>query len=261
MTSDPSLIPGTIRPPEDRQPLLVPPGNAAGMRELEASWSSDLRMWTVERSRAPEMPRSMLPTRDRPDVAGPLIVIALVPQTSWGRNLRAVMGRDAWRPFVREHVYPTTGSVCRICGGRGDRWPVEADEVWRYDDSRGIQTLHGIVPLCPACHEVRSAGLAVRNGRRKAIVEHLSWVERIRTRDAGDRVDAALAQWASRSRRTWRIDLSLMETRYGMPMSHDTAATDDVNRRLVAEARGRLDVHAAVSPREAVSRMFGNLPR
>lgn len=196
-------------------------------------------MWTMARSDAAAIPRTMLPTRDRPGAEPPYIVINLVPQTSWGRNLRALMGREAWKPFVRDHVYATTGSVCRICGGRGEQWPVEADEVWRYDDSRNIQTLHGIVPLCPACHEVRSAGLAVRNGRRSAIVDHLAWVERIRTRDAGERVEAALKQWASRSRRTWRIDLSLMETRYGMPMTHDATRTDDVNRRLVDEARRR----------------------
>lgn len=237
MTSDPSLIPRTIRPHDDRQPLLVPPGNAGRMRSIGAVWDHDLRMWTIARADSGHVPRTMLPTRDRPGVAPPYLVIALVPQTSWGRNLRAIMGREAWRPFVRDHVYPTTGSVCRICGGRGEKWPVEADEVWRYDDSRGIQTLHGIVPLCPACHEVRSAGLAVRNGRRKAIIEHLAWVERIRTRDAGDRIEAALRQWASRSRRTWRIDLSLMETRYGMAMTHDAVHTDEVNRRLIQEAR------------------------
>lgn len=239
MTADPSTIPRTILPLEGRQHLLVPKGAADEARRLGATWDAALRTWSVATDAAADIPRRMLPTRDRPGAPTPYILISLVPQTSWGRNLRAVMGADSWRPFVREHVYPSTGSVCRICGGRGESWPVEADEVWRYDDSRNVQRLHAIVPLCPACHEVRSAGLAIRNGRRTAIVDHLAWVERIGAKEASRRIDDALHQWTSRSRRRWTIDLSHMSERYGIDLEHRAGDTDDVNRTLVDQARRR----------------------
>jgi hypothetical protein len=65
-------------------------------------------------------------------------------------------------------------------------------------------------------------------------------VERIPERDAARRIDAAMTTWASRSRRTWKIDLGHMEERYGIRVVHERAQTDEVNRRLVEEARSRV---------------------
>jgi hypothetical protein len=169
-----------------------------------------------------------------------------------------MMGREQWSVFAKTHVYASTGSVCRICGGRGEKWPVEADEVWRYDDAGSVQTLHAIIPLCPACHEVRSAGLATKNGRRRAIVLHLAWVERISEADAAKRIDEAMTQWTSRSRRPWTIDTSHMQKRYGISIDHDANATDMINRRLVHDARARADSRRAMTSRDVVRTMFGN---
>ncbi len=226
----------SIRPPEGRQHLLMAPGNSDLAKSLGATWDPELFAWSVESSRRDEMPRILLPTRDRPGLPPPYLTIALVPQTSWGRNIRALMGREAWSAFAKEQIYPSTGRLCRVCGGRGPEWPVEADEVWRYDDRTGVQSLHAIVPLCPACHEVRSAGFAVTNGRRRNIVRHLAWVERGSEADAAAVIEAALVTWRKRTRREWIIDLSHMRTRYGIDLVHDRFATDAIHDEIVADA-------------------------
>ena len=61
---------------------------------------------------------------------------------------------------LRHQVAADAGDRCEICGARGRRWPVECHETWDYDDDRKIQRLQRLVALCPACHEVKHAGLA-----------------------------------------------------------------------------------------------------
>ena len=181
----------------------------------------------------------MLPLRDRPGLEPPYLRINLVPQTSWGRNIRALITPEQWAQIRRDHVYPSTGYLCLVCGGRGSQWPVEADEVWKYDDKAGVQTLAVIVPLCPDCHLVRSAGNAVATGRTEEAIHHLSWVERITSEQADERIRSALNVWRRRSRREWQIDVSVMAKYYGIQISHEADQTDAINRKLIREATRR----------------------
>lgn len=230
---------GRIGDDDARQRLIVPYHRRDEARSIGASWDAAERRWTIERPLVSGVPRDLLPIRDRPGLAPPYIRINLVPQTSWGRNVRALVDRDVWRTFAREKVYATTGFLCLVCGGRGDQWPVEADEVWHFDEAAGIQRLAAVVPLCPACHEVRSCGLATTNGRAEHAARHLAWVERTPVEQARRRIRDALVQWRSRSARRWAIDVSLMATRHGIDITHDARLTDAVNAELLADARRR----------------------
>lgn len=222
-----------------RQPLLVSWDRRDEVRRLGARWDPDARIWDIDRNAADTVSRDMLPLRDRPGVAAPYIRINLIPQTSWGRNLRSLMPREEWKAFARRHVYALTGSACLVCGGRGPKWPVEADEVWHFDDEAGVQRLAAVVPLCPACHEVRSAGLATANGRGEDAARHLAWVDRTSLADARRRISDALRTWRVRSRRPWRIDLTIMKDQYGMDIVHEQSLTQGANDQLVAAARAR----------------------
>lgn len=62
----------------------------------------------------------------------------------WTRNGKSTCDRSV-RPLRLPSVIPV---------------PVECHEVWDYDDDRKIQRLERRVALCPACHEVKHAGLA-----------------------------------------------------------------------------------------------------
>lgn len=230
---------GEDDPDGARQRLIVSYDRRDEARSVGASWDAAERRWTIARNLVDDVPRDLLPIRDRPGLAPPYIRINLVPQTSWGRNVRALVERDVWRAFAKEQVYASTGFLCLVCGGRGEKWPVEADEVWHFDDAAGIQRLAAVVPLCPACHEVRSCGLATTNGRTEHVVRHLAWVERITPAQARTRIHDALRQWRTRSARRWRIDVSLMATRHGIDITHDPRLTDAVNAELLAEARRR----------------------
>lgn len=138
------------------------------------------------------------------------LTIELVPQSCWFSNVRDHVDRSVW-DVLRKDVYRQYGSRCAICGGVGPKWPVECHERWHYDEKRRIQTLKGLIALCPACHEVKHIGLASVRGRLPQARAHLMKVNQW----CGDRADnciqEAFAVWARRNTLDWSLDLSWLE--------------------------------------------------
>src|SRR5207237_726980 len=116
----------------------------------------------------------------------------------------------------RRQVAANAGNRCEICGGRGQRRPVECDEMWEYDDDRKIQRLERLIALCPACHEVKHAGLASKRGRLSAVIAHLAEVNGWSSEDAEVYLEAVFEIWAARSRYQWALDISLLRNCYGI---------------------------------------------
>lgn len=138
------------------------------------------------------------------------LTIELVPKTCWFSNLRSNLDAADWTRLKRM-TSAKAGARCEICGGRGPQWPVECHEIWRYDDISKIQTLAGLVALCPACHECKHIGLATVRGRVDQAVEHLARVNGISVQEATAYVDACFVKWEERSFFLWRLDLSWLE--------------------------------------------------
>ena len=122
-----------------------------------AVWNGDAKIWEIDEplvtSRFDAL-RPFLPRMYRPDRRPPYIRPHMVPQTSWGKNLRAVLTPDEWKK-VKTHAYQAAGYRCIVCGSKGPEWLVEADEAWELDDQSKRQTLKGVIALCPDCHLVR----------------------------------------------------------------------------------------------------------
>lgn len=97
---------------------------------------------------------------------------------------------------------------CEICGERGPKWPVEAHEIWSYDDKTLIQKLDGIVALCPDCHEVKHIGFASLNGRGEKAKQRLMTVNDWTDEEADDYLNEQYYVWGVRSQQNWTIDLS-----------------------------------------------------
>ena len=65
------------------------------------------------------------------------LTIELVPQSSWGNNLRseANLSKGQWDK-LRKESYRKANYKCEICGEKGPKWPVECHEIWHYDDEK-----------------------------------------------------------------------------------------------------------------------------
>lgn len=143
----------------------------------------------------------------------PRLSIELVPKTCWWKNVRGNVSKADWDK-CKAMVRARSGDRCEVCGGRGQRWPVDCHEVWHYGvrefDGAHVQTLVDLAALCPACHQVKHLGrsMAVRDGDRA--IAHLAAVNRWPA-DLTYRYAAyAFDLWRARSQHEWQLDVSLL---------------------------------------------------
>ena len=133
--------------------------------------------------------------------------VELVPSTCWWSNVRSNVSRAEWE-VCKNFVKNRSGRRCEICGGRGERYPVDCHEIWQYDDDRQIQTLVGLVALCPPCHEVKHIGRAMVMGNFDRALRHLATVNRWSLAHADEYVAVQLEIHALRSTHPWSLDVS-----------------------------------------------------
>jgi hypothetical protein len=146
---------------------------------------------------------------NEPQSAGALrLTIELVPRTCWHNNLRQALSSAEW-DRLRRHVYAQFGHRCAICGAGGR---LHCHEVWDYDDSAHVQALRGLLALCEDCHHVKHIGLAgvlASEGKLdyERIVAHFLRVNGCDRETFRRHYEAAMAQWAERSRYEWLPDV------------------------------------------------------
>lgn len=138
------------------------------------------------------------------------LTVELVPSTCWFSNVRSEISKEEW-DRLRTETYKNAGYRCEICGAKGRRWPVEAHEIWHYDDASHTQTLLRLQALCPDCHQVKHIGLSEARGRRDEALRHLAKVNGWSIDDAEMYVEVQFEVWARRSQHRWRLDISWLE--------------------------------------------------
>ena len=139
-----------------------------------------------------------------------LLTVELVPSPLWELNLRSLIPAEQWGQF-RHAAYQAAGYRCQICDGIGPAHPVECHELWEYDDERGVQKLVGLIALCPACHEVKHAGLAKIRGRSDKVLARLMAINDWSAQQARDHLAQAFATHSRRSKEVWTQDLSWLD--------------------------------------------------
>ena len=135
------------------------------------------------------------------------LTVELVPATSWGDNLRSHFKTREW-DRLRKACYEQAGHKCEIGGGKGRRHPTECHEIWNYDDEQCVQTLKGLIALCPSCHEVKHIGRAMAVGFGDRALAHLVKVNGITQAEAVAHVGDAFALWKTRTQKAWTLDIT-----------------------------------------------------
>ena len=140
--------------------------------------------------------------------------IELVPKTAWGVNLRSLLKRKDW-DFLRKRQYKIADGVCQICGDKGTnqrrKYDLECHEQWHYDDETHIQTLKGVIALCPWCHEVVHFGHTELQGRGTQALQHMMHINQCDKRAAINAIKDVQRIWADRSKHAWKIDMSWLD--------------------------------------------------
>jgi hypothetical protein len=140
----------------------------------------------------------------------PKLTIELVPSTCWLTNLRSELPKSQWDQ-LRKATYRKANYRCEVCGGKGDKHPVECHEIWHYDDANLVQSLKGLIALYPACHQVKHIGLAKLRGKGEEAANHLKKVNGWNERQTQQYILEAFKIWNERSKYQWQLDLTWLE--------------------------------------------------
>ena len=71
-----------------------------------------------------------------------------------------------------------------------------------------MQTLKGLIALCPSCHEVKHIGRAMAVGFGDRALAHLVKVNGITQAEAVAHVGDAFALWKARTQKAWTLDIT-----------------------------------------------------
>lgn len=147
----------------------------------------------------------------------PRLPIELIPTTAWHHNVRSSVHGDTWRRIAKQ-AYESAGHRCRICRADGR---LEAHERWRFDDTTGVQHLVGIDALCPRCHGVCHFGRSMALGVTEQALRHYASINALTPAVALADVRNALRALSERSKRTWRLDMRILTTKFGVRLAPD----------------------------------------
>ncbi|MDV2997699.1 MAG: hypothetical protein N4J56_007404 [Chroococcidiopsis sp. SAG 2025] len=179
------------------------------VKQLGARWDAVAKKWYVPKGIALAPFVDWLPAPAITDDSEPKLTVELVPRTCWYSNVRSHISKDNWKKIGRQ-IFQRAGYRCEVCGGRGNKHPVECHEIWHYDDKNCTQTLVGLTALCPACHECKHMGFANTQGRGEIALTHLAEVNGWSLDWARSYTDRCFEVWAERSQFEWKIDLDYL---------------------------------------------------
>ncbi len=129
----------------------------------------------------------------------------LVPRPLWGQSAAKRTYRAVWQG-IRKATFEAAHQKCSICGAAPGS--LHCHEIWKYDDSKRIAELVGLVSICKACHGVIHIGWSKKEGKGPEAIRHLCKVNDIDAATAEKVVRRAFSEWTRRSARKWEVRVS-----------------------------------------------------
>jgi hypothetical protein len=149
----------------------------------------------------------------------PKLTIELVPSTCWFSNVRSEVPPKEW-DRLRKECYKKANFCCEVCGENGKqqgyKHPVECHEIWDYDDENKIQTLGGLIALCPRCHQVKHIGRTTIIGRQAEAFAHMEKINNWSHKDVVNYVANAFMEHNWRSQFNWSLDIGILTEVFGV---------------------------------------------
>lgn len=143
----------------------------------------------------------------------PKLEIELVPSTCHYSNARTILKTKLWNK-LRFMVYERAEHKCEICGEtgleQGYNHKLECHEIWKYDDTRLIQKLLGLIALCPLCHQAKHIGRSFAMGRQDIAINKLMTVNNWSEKKTHEIISEAFEINKERSKHNWKLDLSVL---------------------------------------------------
>ena len=100
------------------------------------------------------------------------LTIDLIPSTCFFSNVRSEVSKKDWDK-IRKDIYKKAKYLCEICGGKGEKHPVECHEIFSYIDDIRLQKLDGFIAICPNCHASKHFGFSQLKGKEEKVIKHM----------------------------------------------------------------------------------------
>ena len=204
---------------------------------------------------------------------GSELFIDMIPQTSWGYNVRTSSHDKDWKK-IREYCYKRVNFKCECCGidckNKRDydeldsdsdvhesnenfskkvelkKWntiQLEAHERWSYNETTKIQKLERIIALCHRCHSVTHFGLSKIRGLENHVHNHLKKVNNWDDDQVIKHHMEQLKIWRNRNKINWTIDLSIIDILVqSISNLEETKKCDKCNVELIYDTK-KCDCH------------------
>lgn len=148
------------------------------------------------------------------------LLTEMVPKTAWGSNVRDHVKGSEWDK-IKEWCYKRSNYNCEVCGQHGKlqgrRHRVEAHEIWHYDDVKLVQTLVGLIALCPSCHKSKHYGRAINVGDDKFVRQHLKKINKHWTwKNVFDHCKNAISLYQERSLKNYILNMDYLKSEFGL---------------------------------------------
>lgn len=145
----------------------------------------------------------------------PKLAVELIPSTCHFSNVRTTVTAAEWDK-IRFISYAAADNKCEICKETGKtqgyKHNVECHEIWDYDDLNHVQTLTGLISLCPTCHQVKHIGRAIAIGKQAECFKQLAKVNKWTQKEIEEHIVASFQLHKERSKHQWILDISLLRT-------------------------------------------------
>jgi hypothetical protein len=160
--------------------------------------------------------------------------IELIPKTCQWSSVRSTLTTQQWDK-IRKLSYEAAGNVCEICGesgkNQGYKHNVECHEIWEYDNKNHIQTLGGLISLCPICHQVKHIGRAIAMGKENDCFNQMAKVNKWTREQIQEHIVESFKLHKTRSKHKWGLDLSLLsKDPYNIELKENTERIFEVKK-------------------------------
>jgi hypothetical protein len=164
----------------------------------------------------------------------PKLTVELIPKTCWFSSVRTTVKPTEWDK-IRHISYEAANNKCEICSASGKqqgyKHNVECHEIWHYDDAKHIQTLTGLISLCPKCHLVKHIGRAIAMGIEKDCYIHMAKVNKWTPEQIQQHILDSFQLHKQRSKHKWALDISILEKEpYNIKLKENTERIFEIKK-------------------------------
>lgn len=207
------------------------PAEKGGFRIAAWNWRWKTNLQTVtELQNGTHFSQTQRVYEKKPPIPLPMasnLYVDLVPSSAWFSNLRSELKKEEW-DVVRKKAYAAADHVCQACGKQGHRHPVECHERWAYNEQTGVQTLVGLVALCPRCHGATHYGHAQIAGREEVARAQFRKVRGWTDEELDAHISQAFADFKRRSAMQWTLDARWL-------LSYTDELSDETIKKILPE--------------------------